>query len=219
VTTEFYRNRAETADINQWHRLVEVSLRPWLNPGTVVAEFGAGSGTFLAMLVAKYGVVGHAFDISNANLEMLKGRGLEARMVDFGESPYPIPSDSIPVAITCEVLEHLLDPKLFVREIHRVLAPDGCLCITTPNAFNIRRRLSFLVGFHADPLMDPTRSQFAAHLRAFSFSMVERLLEDVGFSILERRGDRVPHAQINWLGPVRSLLSSEVCILAQKKSS
>jgi SAM-dependent methyltransferase len=44
----------------------------------------------------------------------------------------------------CEGLEHLGNPLLFLREVHRLLADDGLLIVTTPNVWYPQARLQFL---------------------------------------------------------------------------
>lgn len=53
----------------------------------------------------------------------------------------PVPDNSFDGVILAEVLEHVKDPKLVLRESFRVLKPEGKLLITVP----------FLYHIHADP--------------------------------------------------------------------
>jgi SAM-dependent methyltransferase len=45
----------------------------------------------------------------------------------------PIETGSIDVVVSFETIEHVQNPDRFVREISRVLTPDGLLIISTPN--------------------------------------------------------------------------------------
>lgn len=213
---KYYRQRLETRELNPWHRLAEDVLRPVLDAGDHVAEFGCGSGAFLQRLVERYAVRGIGYDISEANVASVRAMDLEAHIVDLAERPYPIPTESLDAALTLEVIEHLVDPALFLHELHRVLRPGGYLCLTTPNAFNLRRRAAFLFGSHHDPHLDPSRMPFAEHLRAFSFEMVERMLRGAGFEVVAVSGDRVPAGSGLTRRRLRPLLSSEICFLARR---
>jgi SAM-dependent methyltransferase len=44
-----------------------------------------------------------------------------------------LPSDSFDIAVAVEVLEHVQEDRLFVRNVLRVLKPGGCFIMTTPN--------------------------------------------------------------------------------------
>jgi len=46
---------------------------------------------------------------------------------------WPVASDSIDLAVSDYVLEHVLDPDIFFAECARVLKVGGCLCLRTPN--------------------------------------------------------------------------------------
>jgi 2-polyprenyl-3-methyl-5-hydroxy-6-metoxy-1,4-benzoquinol methylase len=212
----YYRQRLETEHLNPWHDLAERALRPVLRRGLTVGEFGCGSGAFLRRLVEEFGVRGIGFDISEANISRVRDLGLEGRIVDLSVEPVAIEPESLDVAVSLEVIEHLVEPSLFLRQIHRALRPGGYFCITTPNAFNLRRRLAFLLGYHHDPHLDPSRVDFAEHLRAFSFAMLERMLRARGFRVVAVSGDRVPAGAGVPHRFLRPLLSSEICILAQK---
>jgi SAM-dependent methyltransferase len=45
---------------------------------------------------------------------------------------FPFPDDKFDYALATEVLEHVFDPILFLKEIHRVLKPHGYLLLTVP---------------------------------------------------------------------------------------
>jgi len=45
----------------------------------------------------------------------------------------PLRGGAVEVIVALEVLEHLRDPESFLREVSRVLAPGGCLVLSTPN--------------------------------------------------------------------------------------
>ena len=53
----------------------------------------------------------------------------------------PVESDSFDCVFCTGTLEHVTDPWKAVREIHRVLKPDGIVHLDVP----------FIQGFHADP--------------------------------------------------------------------
>jgi SAM-dependent methyltransferase len=56
-------------------------------------------------------------------------------------SNIPVPDDSYDIAIAGELLEHVPDPILVLKEAHRLLKPGGKLIATVP----------FLYPIHADP--------------------------------------------------------------------
>ncbi len=60
----------------------------------------------------------------------------------------PLDDQSVDLAYSVEVLEHLEDQFLFFREVHRVLRPGGRFVLTTPNVLSLTSRVrTLLAGF------------------------------------------------------------------------
>ena len=79
-------------------------------------------------------------------------------------------------AVHCShLIEHLTDPRQYLREVRRILAPDGYAVVTTPN----------VDGFQAKVLKERWRSAIADHLYLFSRNTLARMLGDVGFRVLK----------------------------------
>ena len=214
---DHYKTAIVASGFNVWHSLVESALRPSLATDQKLAEFGCGDGSFAALLSSRYKTHVIAFDISPGNIALAKKAGVDAHELDFTSTDWPIQPHSLDGAFSSEVLEHLIDPMPFLRNVRRALKPGALFCITTPNAFNIRRRVSFLLGRHHDPHLDPTLGAFAEHVRAFSFDMVMRALVNSDFAIVAKLGDRSLRSQA-WIGDTyRSLLSSHICLLARAR--
>lgn len=72
------------------------------------------------------------------NLDIFAGANID--YVGRAEA-IPLPSASVDLVITQEVLEHVADPFKAIEEIHRVLKPGGTLYIQLP----------FIIGYHPGP--------------------------------------------------------------------
>ena len=81
------------------------------------------------------------------------------------------------------ILEHILDPRAFVREIYRVLEPGGLLLIRMPTQYSI---LYPVANFYDD----------YTHIRPLSRLGLRRLLQDAGLHPLSIQGYT---AGRNWL--------------------
>ena len=77
------------------------------------------------------------------------------------------------VVLASHVIEHLNDPKSFVREVCRILTPNGRFFVTTPN----------IAGFQAALFGKRWRSAIPDHLYLFSVDTLTRLLAENGFTI------------------------------------
>ncbi|MCA9405721.1 MAG: glycosyltransferase, partial [Candidatus Omnitrophica bacterium] len=74
------------------------------------------------------------------------------------DQPLPFDDDSFDYIFFLEVVEHLKNPYQVVKEISRILKPEGILILSTPNILNLRSRLRFLTeggfDFFREPVLD-----------------------------------------------------------------
>jgi ubiquinone/menaquinone biosynthesis C-methylase UbiE len=75
----------------------------------------------------------------------------------------PFPSQSFDLVTSCQVIEHLVDYEVYLREIQRVLKPAGLLLVTTPNA-----------AIRVHPGQKPWN---AFHVREFRANELQELLQ------------------------------------------
>jgi ubiquinone/menaquinone biosynthesis C-methylase UbiE len=127
-----------------WHLLIQRMLPPL--GGMRVLEIACGRGGFAAWLAsrpegARPGAL-VAADFSKVALEKAErfGRGLGLRDVTYEQADLTSlhwPDASFDAVISCETLEHLPEPRLGLREIHRVLKPGGHAYLSCPNYLNL----------------------------------------------------------------------------------
>jgi methionine biosynthesis protein MetW len=116
-----------------------------ITKGNNALDIGCGEGTLAAALASRFThVVG--VDISENAVAATIQRGIEAKQVNLDSEPLPF-ADGAFDAVTClDVLEHVFDPRISVREIARVCIPGATLVITTPNMRYWRHWRSIISG-------------------------------------------------------------------------
>ncbi|MHA3700964.1 class I SAM-dependent methyltransferase [Jatrophihabitans sp. YIM 134969] len=106
-----------------------------------------------------------------------------SEMFNVEEDPFPYGDDSLDVVLFCEMLEHLLmDPTATLREIQRILKPNGVLVLTTPNVARIINVLTLVNGAN---MYDPYSGYgpYGRHNREYTRHELHLLLEFLGFEV------------------------------------
>ncbi len=104
-------------------------------------------------------------------------------------NPLPYPSESFDLVVLSEVIEHLESFMPIVREIGRVLRPEGHFVMSTPNMARLHSRLHFfLTGTHKlirrrigwDLAPDDL---YAHHINPVDFPLLHTLLHQSGMHV------------------------------------
>ncbi|KAF4755522.1 Hexaprenyldihydroxybenzoate methyltransferase, mitochondrial, partial [Perkinsus olseni] len=97
-------------------------------------DVGCGGGLLTEEMASTYGYNITGIDISEASLQQARhhGRHLPNLHYQVGSAyEIPFPDNSFDGVIISDVLEHLLDLRAALSEIHRVLKPGGVLVFDT----------------------------------------------------------------------------------------
>ncbi len=103
--------------------------------------------------------------------------------IDDDERAFPFVDCRFDAVISLVTIEHLIYVDHFILELHRIIADEGYLYLSTPNyaAPEYAGRL-LLTGrtFH-DPLVEDSRYEFYAHVRYFTYKTLLELVSSFGF--------------------------------------
>ncbi len=128
-----------------------------------ILEVGCGRGFILNILSELYPAEFHGVDIEKEHLaiarKQLKGRNVKIRYASAYGLPYS--NNTFDAIVFTEVLEHLEHEDKALREIWRVLKPNGKLVMTVPN-----KKYPFLW----DPINKTLETVFNTHIKKGLFS-------------------------------------------------
>ena len=195
-----YGRHADAARVEVALRLLQKSAR--FAPGQRLRILDIGGGDmrlgrlFTDRLGAQFGVQAdlEGWELSETAVAQAAAAGEHARVQSICEPPPPDAAGQYDLVLFFEVLEHLVYTDEAVKNIRKVLRPDGWLLLSTPNMASWLNRILLLFGMqpHAtevsflpirfgDPIghrllpQDPN-SVAAGHLRVFTLRALKQFL-------------------------------------------
>lgn len=104
----------------------------------------------------------------------------------------PLDSDSYDTVIFFELFEHLrINPIFVMREVLRVLKPNGFLLLSSPNLRSLRGAQNFLLRNHAFSCCGDIYAEYdkleklghMGHVREYTSAEIIKFLSDIGFEV------------------------------------
>jgi len=190
-----YQYSAANPEVSHQHLYPSVSrLLRNVPPGAVVMDAGCGNGSFIALFRDRNWQL-HGSDLSPTGIEVARktfpnikffladGQNLYA---DFLATVGPVD-----VVISTEVIEHLYDPRGFLRNCYDLLKPGGIVVLTTPYHGYLKNLLLAVTGKmdqHFTVLWDH------GHIKFWSRKTLEKAMTETGFTNVEFAGSgRIPY--------------------------
>lgn len=179
------RNEADIA----YHRRVPRLMQYLdLQPTDRVLDCGCGMG-YLSMVMGEVsGAAIVGVDGDHARLRWAQRENVPAELARVDINSLPFADEAFDKILLSEVLEHLADDEIGLRELWRVLRPGGALAISVPHAnypflWDPINRTRELVG--AEPMRSagPITGQWSNHERLYLPSELRGVAERAGFLV------------------------------------
>lgn len=176
-------------DSRATRRLHDVVLRH-LESAEKILDIGCGAGGVYApgLLRSARHVAG--IDLAPLALRHARAKGIAAAAADL-QQRLPFADASFDGILANEVLEHLFAPHEAVREMARLLKPNGVVVLSVPNIAHFPNRLRMLGGKFVggglpatanEPWRDP-------HIRFFTPDSLRRMVDANGFEVTHEYGN------------------------------
>lgn len=152
-----------------------------------IIDLSAGIGIAAKRIQDNYPAEIICNDISPTSLKVMESMNLKTACFDLDDDveKFPFPDASFDAVISLATIEHLIFTGHFLEEIHRILTPDGCLYLSTPNYASASFVPAMLAGrsFH-DPLSKDgkERYEFFAHVRFFTLKTLLEYVSSFDFT-------------------------------------
>ena len=159
----------------------DMAMRAFLSLGekhyTTIADIGAGRGELTERLVPYADKILMLDDYEALN----RPKNAEFVKVDLNDF-WALPDNSVDFAFSLEVIEHIENPRHFIREIKRIIKPNGYGFVSTPNNLNLFSRLNFLIKKEHRFFKD---FSYPAHISVLTTVDFRRILTENGLEFVD----------------------------------
>ena len=147
-TKEFYEKRSTSKNPTTLNAEINLLIKRIINTtkiteGDLVLDVGCNDGLILKEIVDRTKAKGYGIDISKDAIQKAKEKNPHPNVKYFISDVTKLNfHDGFFDKIICsEIIEHLKDEDLFIKEIYRVLKPGGLLYATFPNSLKNSSKL------------------------------------------------------------------------------
>ena len=183
------------------HALVARVLRDIGGRYETLVDVGCGGGALARSLVGSFDrYVGcdlnayEGFPVSNAHVFV---------RANLNTLPLPLEASSGDLVVAVETIEHLENPRSFVRELVRVVRPGGRVIVTTPNQLSLLSKLTLLTKHQFNAFQEGP-GLYPSHISALLEEDLRRIAVEAGLTNIAihftGRG-RVPFTAWHWPDP------------------
>jgi 2-polyprenyl-3-methyl-5-hydroxy-6-metoxy-1,4-benzoquinol methylase len=159
-------------------RLDATGLR--VQPGMKVLDVGCGSGVLLEALYRQSGCSAKGIDVDRRRIERARTHCPQATF-ECGLFAARDMKEMFDVVVSIAVIEHVVNPVAFLRELGQVLVPGGSLFLLTPNAASLNYRI---LGSWWRQLLS-----IGEHIYLFTPASLGQCAKSAGFELISARSD------------------------------
>jgi ubiquinone/menaquinone biosynthesis C-methylase UbiE len=165
-------------------------------------DIGSGSGALVKLI--KQVAPNFSSNCIDYTDKLIDDKSIPLAVVDLNFEKLPHNNNSFDFVTCTEVIEHLENYRLIIREAFRVTKPGGLAVFTTPNVLNLNSRLRYFnFGFHSlfGPLPINRDEAFSTggHITPVQYFYLAHSLAEAGFTNIEVQFDKKQTSAIPWL--------------------
>lgn len=180
---ESYRGRPIFAPTGL-HEFLGRQAEKWFQAGSRLLDLGAGSGA-LALRLSDGGFKVECADAMPS--DSLTELGLRTYQFDFNV-PFASELDgTFESIVSSEVIEHLENPRQFLRQIRASLSPGGRAILTTPNINSVTSKARFARFGHFD-WFTPSEREALGHISPVSPGLLADAARAAGLEVKHMGG-------------------------------
>ncbi|MEH2160637.1 MAG: methyltransferase domain-containing protein [Nostoc sp.] len=178
------------------YQMVSRTLAQQHPGGGVLVDVGCGSGKLWSFVGDRFdryiGVDAVRYPDLPTHTEFIPSN------LDIGKAP--LPDECADVVCAVEIIEHLENPRAFIRELVRLAKPGGLVIVTTPNQLSLLSKLTLILknqfnAFQEAPGLYPT------HITALLEIDLNRIFTECNLTKVQieySRCGRMPFTPWHW---------------------
>lgn len=174
-----YLSRAAQQGLFSLPKRREFLIKHVGNSPKKILDVGCAGG-YISLLLMKMGHDVTGIELNKKMAEEARMRGVNVVEHDL-EEPIPLESNSVDIVHACEIIEHLFDTESFLKEINRILKPNGIVIISTPNLNSFINRFRVFIGSSLPMWGGFPNDRHGSHVRVFNKKKIFELLNMTGF--------------------------------------
>jgi SAM-dependent methyltransferase len=164
-----------------------------------ILDAGSGDGGWIKYLQS-IGNINRVISVDFVDDGASQIPGIEFQLADLSFDRLPCGDAELDWMFAVEVLEHLANPRNFIKEAARGLRKGGKLVITTPSNESLRAKLSYLTrGYY--PAFCENDYHLSGHITPILEIDVQRMSLEAGFSRVDCYYPTIglmPKVEITW---------------------
>ncbi|MGL4424511.1 MAG: class I SAM-dependent methyltransferase [Gemmataceae bacterium] len=157
------------------HRMAADLLGTKTPSGKTVLDVGCGQGDFFAHL--------QPLGVRYAGADVLRYEhfpaGADFYAIDLSTGRIPCPDHSFAIVAAVETIEHVENPRAFLRELVRLCQPGGWILVTTPNQLSFLSKMTLVLKNEFNAFR---ANSYPAHLTALLEVDLRRIAAECGLT-------------------------------------
>lgn len=176
------------------YRMVVAAIGSRHKGGGVLLDVGCGRGELWPQVAKRFA--------SYVGADVVRYEGFPSEgsfhKIDLDAGRVSLPDGCADMVVAVETIEHLENPRAFVRELTRLVKPGGWLLLTTPNQLSLLSKLTLVLRNEFNAFR---AGSYPAHLTALLEVDLRRIAAESGWGDIavyySGRG-RIPGVRWHW---------------------